>query len=75
MNHLEISAGLSGKLEQRTILSQTQRRSLEMLAMPVAALDEFLNAELPNLWYRVCSKHPSQKRYCDLLKLLQSVLL
>ena len=41
-----LSTGLSGKMEQQQVLSQNMQRSLELLAMPVAILEERLTAEL-----------------------------
>lgn len=46
MTQQQLSAGLSGKLEQHTSLSLNQRRSLEMLALPVVDLDLRLQSEL-----------------------------
>lgn len=46
MASAELSAGLSGRLEQRQHLSQAQRHSLELLELPVTALENRIAAEL-----------------------------
>ncbi len=46
MNDHNLAAALSGKLEQHQILSQSMRRSLELLAMPVADLAQEIAAAL-----------------------------
>ena len=46
-NHNQkLAAGLTGQLEQRQLLSQNMRRSLELLALPVTALESRISAEL-----------------------------
>ena len=42
----KLTTGLTGQLEQRQLLSQNMRRSLELLALPVTALESRLSAEL-----------------------------
>lgn len=46
MSEHNLSAGLSGKLEQHLTLTQNQRRSLEVLAMPVTDLAQAIRAEM-----------------------------
>lgn len=46
MSSQNLSAGLTGKLEQHQILSQNLMRSLELLAMPIAELNAAINDEL-----------------------------
>ncbi len=42
----KLAAGLRGQLEQRQLLSQNLRRSLELLSLPVTGLESRLSAEL-----------------------------
>ena len=46
MSSQNLNAGLSGRLEQHQILSQSLRRSLEVLAMPSVELSALISAEL-----------------------------
>lgn len=46
MAESKLTTQLAGKLEQKTLLSQSQQRSLELLAMPLAALESRLTGEL-----------------------------
>ena len=46
MSSQNLNTGLSGRLEQHQILSQSLRRSLEVLAMPAVELSTLISAEL-----------------------------
>ena len=46
MSSQNLNTGLSGRLEQHQILSQSLRRSLEVLAMPSVELSALISAEL-----------------------------
>ena len=46
MAETKLTTGLSGRLEQKQLISQSQQRSLELLAMPLPLLESRLTEEL-----------------------------